>query len=102
MVRTGRLELPHLAALEPKSSVSTNSTTSAPGSKAVRRGAHYTGMRASRVESEAESVLAHAGLHGFYILLQTENGLVHLQAIGVNGFHGLLNPGQALGDTPGH
>ena len=29
MVRTERLELSHLAALEPKSSVSTNSTTSA-------------------------------------------------------------------------
>ena len=29
MVRTARLELAHLAALEPKSSVSTNSTTSA-------------------------------------------------------------------------
>ena len=29
MVRTGRLELPHLAILEPKSSASTNSATSA-------------------------------------------------------------------------
>ncbi len=29
LVRMGRLELPHLTALEPKSSVSTNSTTSA-------------------------------------------------------------------------
>ncbi len=29
MVRMGRLELPHLAAPEPKSGVSTNSTTSA-------------------------------------------------------------------------
>ena len=28
-VRAGRLELPHLAALDPKSSVSTNSTTPA-------------------------------------------------------------------------
>ena len=28
-MRMGRLELPHLTALEPKSSVSTNSTTSA-------------------------------------------------------------------------
>ena len=30
-VRAGRLELPHLAALDPKSSVSTNSTTPAKG-----------------------------------------------------------------------
>jgi hypothetical protein len=29
LVRTGRLELPHLAVLEPKSSASTNSATSA-------------------------------------------------------------------------
>ena len=29
LVRAGRLELPHLAALDPKSSVSTNSTTPA-------------------------------------------------------------------------
>gem|GEM_PF-2076473 len=29
MVRTGRLELPHLSILEPKSSASTNSATSA-------------------------------------------------------------------------
>ena len=31
VVRAGRLELPHLAALDPKSSVSTNSTTPAKG-----------------------------------------------------------------------
>ena len=32
LVRAGRLELPHLAALDPKSSVSTNSTTPAKNS----------------------------------------------------------------------
>lgn len=37
MVRTKRLELLHLAALEPKSSVSTNSTTSARGQKRKRQ-----------------------------------------------------------------
>lgn len=37
MVRTKRLELLHLAALEPKSSVSTNSTTSARGKKRKRQ-----------------------------------------------------------------
>ena len=44
MVRKERLELSHLAALEPKSSVSTNFTTSAYCFKAfaLASGGHYT------------------------------------------------------------
>lgn len=44
MVRMGRLELPHLAILEPKSSASTNSATSAVFGRLIylREGAYYT------------------------------------------------------------
>lgn len=47
MVRMGRLELPRLSALEPKSSVSTNSTTSACAWQ-VERHSTYTGMEVNR------------------------------------------------------
>ncbi len=42
MVRKERLELSHLAALEPKSSASTNSATSAYHALHLSKGAHYS------------------------------------------------------------
>lgn len=46
MVRTGRLELPHRKILEPKSSASTNSATSASD-------VHYTSPKARVVNAKA-------------------------------------------------
>ena len=52
MVRTERLELSHLAALEPKSSVSTNFTTSARyGNENARLGLAFSGIWGGRWES---------------------------------------------------
>jgi hypothetical protein len=99
MVRTERLELSHLAALEPKSSVSTNSTTSAcwplrtEGLRRVQiEAAHYSHMR-SRLS------VAVAGICRFDLLLQAQHRLVHLHTEGINGFNSLFHADQPVTET---
>lgn|GEM_PF-2765953 len=90
MVRTERLELSHLAALEPKSSVSTNSTTSA-----LRKAAHYIATRPALPVLLVLLVLCHR----FDLFLQTLQCLVGLQAVGINRFNSLFHAHQAIVET---
>ncbi len=90
MVRTERLELSHLAALEPKSSVSTNSTTSA-----LRKAAHYIAARPALPVLWFRLILGDR----FNLLLQSLQGLVGLQTVGINRLNRLFNAHQAIVKT---
>ncbi len=81
MVRTERLELSHLAALEPKSSVSTNFTTSARyGNENARLGLALSGIWGGRWESnprhqEPQSCALPTELRPPYYLLEPSAAL---------------------------
>ena len=81
MVRTERLELSHLAALEPKSSVSTNFTTSARyGNENARLGLAFSGIWGGRWESnprhqEPQSCALPTELRPPYYLLEPSAAL---------------------------
>src|SRR5690606_25424610 len=73
--------------LEPKSSASPNSATSASGTSLL------PGQGTTRSGSRAPAA------HSLNILLQTIESLVDLQAIGINGFDGFFQIGQPIAQT---